>query len=131
MRISDWSSDVCSSDLPPQRHGLTEPRPERRIEALRTDQAVKPHDGNDGHLGAQQDAVEQQFAIFGAGRQQRVEYRRHALMPFAHALDQPIEIENTVEPPTAKVGAVKNNRKGWPEGSPGQIRTEERRVGKR
>src|SRR3546814_14070461 len=22
MRISDWSSDVCSSDLPPSRHGV-------------------------------------------------------------------------------------------------------------
>src|SRR3546814_3932605 len=28
MRISDWSSDVCSSDLPPDRHQLRLPRSE-------------------------------------------------------------------------------------------------------
>src|SRR3546814_10717475 len=53
-------------------------------------------------------------------------------MPFAHALDQHIEIENTVEPPTAKVGAVKNHRKGWPGGSPGQMCREcAHRIGQR
>src|SRR3546814_2972578 len=53
-------------------------------------------------------------------------------MPFAHALEQHIEIENTVEPPTAKVGAVKNHRKGWPGGSPGQMCREcAHRIGQR
>src|SRR3546814_1659260 len=35
MRISDWSSDVCSSDLPgqdrPAGHGLCAPRPRGRL----------------------------------------------------------------------------------------------------
>src|SRR3546814_14832572 len=34
MRMSDWSSDVCSSDLPARRHGDAPERPRGDLRAL-------------------------------------------------------------------------------------------------
>src|SRR3546814_10425229 len=41
MRISDWSSDVCSSDLLAERVGLTAPPCLRRVRALEEAGAIK------------------------------------------------------------------------------------------
>src|SRR3546814_3455190 len=50
MRISDWSSDVCSSDLAAPRHDLQPLRDQRAVET------GQPRDVGDG---AQRDEVEQ------------------------------------------------------------------------
>src|SRR3546814_20567528 len=46
MRISDWSSDVCSSDLPggddPLRHGLRQGVPRRTADARGADLPHRP-----------------------------------------------------------------------------------------
>src|SRR3546814_15107890 len=43
MRISDWSSDVCSSDLEPV------PTPEERISLMSTDESLRLPEGPSGH----------------------------------------------------------------------------------
>src|SRR3546814_16419483 len=43
MRISDWSSDVCSSDLPRLRAGVDQPRRVARAQQRRRLRAIAQH----------------------------------------------------------------------------------------
>src|SRR3546814_3089523 len=43
MRISDWSSDVCSSDLPVARHRIANHRPIARLEDVQRQAAAWKH----------------------------------------------------------------------------------------
>src|SRR3546814_15755184 len=47
MRISDWSSDVCSSDLLGRRSGQEGPRGDPRTDRLRPCRARNPGDADD------------------------------------------------------------------------------------
>src|SRR3546814_2334065 len=52
MRISDWSSDVCSSDLLPQLRLLLPPLPVRRPARVRRQRAAHHGDAAPGYLPA-------------------------------------------------------------------------------
>src|SRR3546814_412069 len=54
MRISDWSSDVCSSDLGVRRQAPAPPRRERHQPVGRLRLVVRPVDGRDGDDGRRQ-----------------------------------------------------------------------------
>src|SRR3546814_9718234 len=72
MRISDWSSDVCSSDLPKMERGISAPpgdRPLRNLDRLQL------HPLRDLHIGSKQTsdrndlaAVERMAAKMQIGR---------------------------------------------------------------
>src|SRR3546814_13438447 len=67
MRISDWSSDVCSSDLPPARRGdvrslsrrRPEPGPDRQMVRGARGEGTQVDAGRNGfEVGRGEDAVE-------------------------------------------------------------------------
>src|SRR3546814_19364363 len=105
MRISDWSSDVCSSDLPPLAAAADE------AQKLDRDQQYQHADiGEIGEIleNADREAPDDQ-------RHSQENEEAHALLPRPR---RPIAPRRRIEDEQAEAG------------DPGEDRSEERRVGK-
>src|SRR3546814_6134382 len=89
MRISDWSSDVCSSDLPQQGRGRKRPRAARGDGGLAVDQ---PDGRAHGAIGEdrQPDAVERHAVAAGysapVGRSEEHTSELQSLMRISYAV---------------------------------------------
>src|SRR3546814_7059811 len=69
MRISDWSSDVCSSDLRGHRQRLARPHLAVGVEQLRRHRLLEPVDAEVGDAVAERDRLEGVVAVVGVDHQ--------------------------------------------------------------
>src|SRR3546814_4530224 len=77
MRISDWSSDVCSSDLPTRRAALVQQGGHRSREILDVEHGKAPATGRPQHQPAGELAEQRQRrAVAGA-----IDHRRAQRLP--------------------------------------------------
>src|SRR3546814_2892526 len=71
MRISGWSSDVCSSDLPRHQLGIDPASPDFRIEPLAERRVGQPAEHGDRGYGAEPDVRPTPISSDQEGTEQR------------------------------------------------------------